>query len=80
MLKKTKATILLVTILSISIITILPDNKETKEIQPDYKGLHSLGLIPNCNVPETKADKLIAFSTNKVLVESPFGCVYERSR
>jgi hypothetical protein len=47
----------------------------------NYEGLYNLGLIPNSKeLPATKADKIIGASETKLLVESPFGWTYVRSR
>lgn len=52
----------------------------SNNLEPNYEGLYNLHLIPNCDVPSVPNDKIIAYSQDKILVESIFGCVYERSR
>jgi len=60
------------------------DFKKQEQIstEKNYAGLYYLGLIPNSKeLPETKADKILAISNDgtKALIDSPFGYVYERS-
>jgi hypothetical protein len=77
--------ILVFGILSLLVATMyvgLNRPSENVSVEKNYAGLYALGLIPNSvELPSTPSDIVIAVSDDgtKVLVDSPFGYVYERS-